>query len=171
MIKVLAVDAQEISRKHMVQTLSRYGELTVVAEARNFHDALRIAATHEVDLAIVELMMVGCDGFELIRALLSMRPAMKILVISARLEETTVARALHMGAGGYMAKGGEPEDIIAAIRTVAAGGRYVCPRISQKIALTTLLSRSGYTRRGDTLTSGTHTSDAREGGTSRFETA
>jgi len=148
MIKLLIVDGQEDCRGELLRALGDHADLPVLAQTSSYLHALRAAATLDIDLAIVELMMDGHDGFELIRGLRKLRPFMKVLVNSVRRDAATVTRAQRMGAGGYMAKGGDPKDIIAAIRAVASGQLYLCPSIAQAMLLVTP-GKSAYTRSGD----------------------
>lgn len=150
MIKLLVVDGQTAARQGFTRMLSGHVDIRVVGEAGNYLDALRAVARHEVDLTIFEPMMDDCDGFALGQAMSAMRPDMKLLIVSERREQACVLRALHMGAAGYMAKGAHAGDILSAIRTVASGERYICPRIALDSTLSDLLAMPVFTRHDDT---------------------
>ncbi len=115
--------------------LNIHENLSVIAEAGNYADAVKAVFAHEIDVAILDLSMPGRDGVELIRHVKSVRPTMKILVLSAHSEPSIVARALRAKINGFVAKENAVEDVVAAIHEVVQGRRYVCSTISRNIAM------------------------------------
>jgi len=115
--------------------LRNYDHLSVVAEAGCYGDAIEALRHHEVDVAILDMSMPGRDGVELIGRLKSLKPQMKILVLSASTEAGVVMRALRARINGYIAKECAGKDVVAAISHVVQGRRYLCDTIAREVAL------------------------------------
>jgi DNA-binding NarL/FixJ family response regulator len=135
MIRLMIVDDHIILRKGICRLLSLQEDLTVLADESNYGGAVSAACRLEIDLVVLELTLAGRDGFELIHHLRKIRPEMRILGMSSRSEPAIVLRALRAGFDGYTDKVGGIEELLTAIRVVAAGTRHVCPRSALQIAL------------------------------------
>jgi len=134
-IRLMIVDDHQIFRQGLQMLLSREAQLSVVAEAGNYAEAIRAAQTHKIDVVVLELSMPGRDGVELIHHLRTIRPEMKILVLSAHTEPAIVGRALRARVNGFVAKQNAVDEMVAALRHIVMGKRYVCPTVAQQIAL------------------------------------
>ncbi len=149
MIQVLIVDDSERERTDLAQQFAGHPDRYSLIVAANFHEAVRAVSQAAVHVAIVDVAQSRCDGFELIRDMKKIRPAMQILVSSARCEQSTVMRALTGGVSGYMLKSAPDRDVITAVDKVAAGERYLCPRIAGRLSSQTLSAGAAFTRAGD----------------------
>ncbi len=149
MIEVLLVDDSPPERVRLVKRFAgregRY-DLTV---AEDFRDAVRLVTRAPMDVAIVDIAQRDCDGFELIRQMKTIRPSLRILVVSARLDASTVVRALAGGASGYLQKGAPEEHVLEAVDRVHAGERYLCPRSAERVAQPDTGAGARFTRAGD----------------------
>src|ERR1022692_2465649 len=125
MIKILFADDHAIVRDGLRQILSDATDLTVVGEASNGAEALDMARKLDFDLLLLDMTMPGVSGPDLIRRLLSDKPAMKILVLSMNNESQSVHRALKAGAAGYVTKDSDQTVLFSAIRAVASGGKFI----------------------------------------------
>jgi two-component system, NarL family, invasion response regulator UvrY len=132
-MKILIVDDHAIVRDGLSRLLATDGdhELRMAANGR---DALIAARAFRPDLVILDLNLPGLGGLELLRRLVAIE-AGKILVLSMHAEPLYARRALEAGAHGYVSKNAAPDELLAAVRRVAAGGRYIEAEIAQALAL------------------------------------
>ena len=135
MIRVLLADDHNIVRAGLKELLSGAEDITVAGEATNGHEVLERIRGAEYDVAVLDMTMPGRSGIELIRLVKSEKPRLKILTLSMHSEEQYAVRALRAGASGYLTKETAPDELIAAIRRIAAGGAYVTPETAQRLAL------------------------------------
>lgn len=133
-MKVLLVDDHAIVRDGLRRLLATLGGEEVV-DAADGREALVLARSLRPDLAIVDLNLPGLGGLELIRRLAQDVPETRILVLSMHAEPLYVTRAMDAGAHGYLSKNVAPEELLAAVRKVAAGGRYVEGEVAQALAV------------------------------------
>ncbi|MEW6596647.1 MAG: response regulator transcription factor [Pseudomonadota bacterium] len=133
-MKVLLVDDHAIVRDGLRRLLATLGGEEVV-DAADGREALALARSLRPDLAIVDLNLPGLGGLELIRRLAQDAPETRILVLSMHAEPLYVTRAMDAGAHGYLSKNVAPEELLAAVRKVAAGGRYVEGEVAQALAV------------------------------------
>jgi two-component system invasion response regulator UvrY len=132
-MKVLIVDDHAIVRDGLSRLLATDGdhELKLVATGR---EALIAARSFRPDLVILDLNLPGLGGLELLRRLVAIQ-AGRILVLSMHAEPLYARRSLEAGAHGYVSKNAAPDELLAAVRRVAAGGRYIEAEIAQALAL------------------------------------
>ncbi len=133
-MKILIVDDHAIVRDGLRRMLATVQQVEVV-EAATGRDALALARLERPDLVILDLNLPGLGGLELISRLLLDDRARRILVLSMHAEPLYAARALDAGATGYLSKNASPDELLEAVRKVAAGGRYVEADIAQAIAV------------------------------------
>lgn len=133
-MKVLLVDDHAIVRDGLRRLLATLGGEEVV-DAADGREALVLARSLRPDLAIVDLNLPGLGGLELIRRLAQDAPETRILVLSMHAEPLYVTRAMDAGAHGYLSKNVAPDELLSAVRKVAAGGRYVEGEVAQALAV------------------------------------
>jgi DNA-binding NarL/FixJ family response regulator len=125
MIRILLADDHEIVRDGLKRILGASSDVQVAGEAGNGDEALALARAHDYDLALLDMSMPGLSGIDLIKRLRLEKPKMKLLVLSMHGEPQYAARALKAGASGYLTKDSAAEQLVGAIRKVAAGGVMV----------------------------------------------
>lgn len=135
MIRVLLADDHTIVRAGLKELLSETGDITVSGEANNGAEALARIREGDYDIAVLDMSMPGRSGIELIRQVKQERPRLPILVLSMHSEEQYAVRALKAGASGYLTKESAADQLVAAIRRIAAGGAFVTPETAQRLAL------------------------------------
>jgi DNA-binding NarL/FixJ family response regulator len=135
MIRVLLADDHHVVRAGLRELLSGAGDITVAGEATNGHEVLERIRGADYDLAVLDMSMPGRSGIELIRLVKAERPKLRILMLSMHSEEQWAVRALRAGASGYLTKEAAPDELVAAIRRIAAGGAYVTPETAERLAL------------------------------------
>ena len=125
MIRLLVADDHKLVRDGLKQILAAAPGIEVAAEASNGDEALALVKGNDFDLALVDMSMPGLSGIQLIKRLKLERPKLLILVLSMHGETQYAARALKAGASGYLTKDSASEQLVGAIRKVAAGGVYL----------------------------------------------
>lgn len=131
-LRLMLVDDHPLVRDGLRARLEAAGGLVVVAEAGDAAQALVLAAQHQPDLVLMDVGMRGANGLQATRQLLAQQPC-KVLVLSMYDNAEYVREAERAGALGYVLKDSPAEDIVAAIRTVAAGGRYFSGAVLDKL--------------------------------------
>jgi DNA-binding NarL/FixJ family response regulator len=132
-IRILIVDDQTITRSGLRALLAADPALEVVGEARHGGEAIELAAALQPDVLLMDLRMPGINGIEATRQIHRESPHIKILVLTVFEDDTSVFPAIRAGAGGYLLKNAEPDELVRAIRTVADGGVIFSPGIAQKV--------------------------------------
>jgi DNA-binding NarL/FixJ family response regulator len=124
-IRVLLADDHEIVRDGLKRILAAAGDLQVAGEAASGDQALALVRANDYDVAMLDLSMPGLSGIDLIKRLKAERPALKVLVLSMHGEHQYAARALKAGASGYLTKDSAAEQLVGALRKIAAGGVHI----------------------------------------------
>lgn len=135
MIRVLIADDHAIMRAGLVELLADQPDFKIVAQAASAPEVLAALQSREVDLVLLDMTMPGESGVPLIVRLRQDRPGVAVLVLSMNGDQLVVQRALEAGARGYVTKGCDVDVLVAAIRTVAAGGRYIESALAQSLVL------------------------------------
>jgi DNA-binding NarL/FixJ family response regulator len=143
MTRVVIADDHTIVREGLKQVLAAAGDLTVIAEAQNGNEVMQRVREHEFDVLLLDMSMPGKSGIELIKQVHNEKPKLRILVLSMHEEEQYAVRALKAGAAGYLTKESASEQLVAAIRKVAAGGAYITPAVAEQFALGGMADASG----------------------------
>lgn len=135
MISVLLVDDHTVVRTGFRLLLESTADVRVIAEADSGEAACRRFDEVTPDIVVLDLSMPGIGGLETLRRIRARNPAAKMLALSAHDDSMHARRALRQGALGFLSKRTAPETLLEAVRTVAAGQRYIDPRLAQEIAL------------------------------------
>ena len=134
-MRVLIADDHPVVRHGLRQMLAREADVTVVGEARDGQEVIELCGRVAWDVAVLDYQMPGKNGLELVKELRHRFPGRSVLILSMYPEDTYAVRALRAGASGYLTKESAPEDLVAAIRKVAAGGKYITPALGERLAL------------------------------------
>lgn len=129
MIRVLIADDHTVVRSGLRQIVATVPDLAVAGEAGNGSEVLAGVRGGGCDVVLMDMTMPGVSGVDLIRRVRSERPGLPILVLSMHNEAQVVSRALRAGAAGYLTKDCDTDVLIAAIRKVAGGGRFLDPTL------------------------------------------
>jgi two-component system invasion response regulator UvrY len=138
LIKVLIVDDHALVRMGIRRLLDDLPDMEVVAEAENGEAALAMVKLHRPKVVLLDMKMPGMDGWEVTRRLKKSHPHVKVIAVTGLTAEPLPGRVLQLGAMGYLTKESGPEEIAAAIRKVAEGGKYLSAEIAQKMAIESL---------------------------------
>ncbi|MGJ7512888.1 response regulator [Pseudomonas baetica] len=134
MIQLMIADDHAIMREGLKQLFVLAGDLHVVAEAENGILLLEQLRQGGIDLLLLDMSMPGISGDDLVARIRAHYPKLPILVLSMHNEVQIAQRALKSGASGYLTKDRDPETLLAAIRRVAAGGRYIDAALAEQMA-------------------------------------
>ncbi|HUT12405.1 MAG TPA: response regulator transcription factor [Thermoguttaceae bacterium] len=134
MIRVLLADDHSIVRAGLRRLVEDAGDMVVVAEAADGREAIKKVQENLPDVAVIDLSMPGMDGLEVVGWLLSHYPKLPVLILTMHEEEQYVIRAIGAGAMGYVTKRSAAEQLLAAIRKVHGGGRYITEAIAESLA-------------------------------------
>ena len=133
MIRVLVADDQSMVRAGFRMLLGGEEDIEVVAEAGNGLEAVTEAARVHPHVILMDIRMPELDGLEASRRILAADPAARILVLTTFDLDEYVFEALRAGASGFVLKDDSPEQLLAAIRTVAAGDALLSPTITRRV--------------------------------------
>lgn len=138
MIKVLIGDDHRIVREGLKQVLADAPDVGVLAEAQTGPEVLALVralgGAAGLDLVLLDIAMPGQDGLEVLQILRREHPTLPVLMLSTYPEKQYAVRCIKLGAGGYLNKSADPDDMVAAVRKVASGGRYVTPATAEALA-------------------------------------
>lgn len=134
MIRIALIDDHGVVRTGYRRLLSAEPDMTVVGEAGSAEEANALVARHQPQVALVDLSLKGSSGLEAIRGMLARHPTLRILVLSMHDSASHVTQALKSGAHGYLTKYCEPDEVIDAIRRVAAGRRAFSADVADVLA-------------------------------------
>jgi len=134
-VRVLVADDHAVVRKGIRQILADAPEMEVVAEASNGLETLELMRSTGVDVVILDLSMPGLSGLETVKKIRQDCPRVSILVLSMHPEEQYAVRVMRTGAAGYLTKDSAPEELVAAVRSVANGHKYVTSTLAERLAL------------------------------------
>lgn len=149
MIRLLLGDDHRIVREGLKQILADAPDMCIASEAQSgteVLDQVRKLGGHEgLDLVLLDIAMPGADGLEVLQILRHEYPTLPVLMLSTYPEKQYAVRCIKLGAGGYLNKSADPDDMVAAVRKVAGGGMYVTPATAEALAATVgaVASRSG----------------------------
>lgn len=133
MIRLLIADDHPVVREGLRRVVES-AAFKVVGEATDGDELLSHAALADADVVLLDITMPGPGFVEVIQRLRVQRPNLPVLVLSVLPEDQFGLRVLQAGAAGYLSKSQSPEQLVAAIRSVVRGGRYVSPTLAEQLA-------------------------------------
>jgi two-component system invasion response regulator UvrY len=134
MIRVFVADDHAVVRRGMLQILEEAADMVSVGEASTGRGVLRAMRKHNCDVLVLDISMPDGSGLEVLKQLRTLRPDLRVLILSMYPEKQYALRALKAGAAGYLTKESAPDELIAAIRKVARGGRYITQSLAERLA-------------------------------------
>jgi len=133
-IRVLIADDQELVRTGFRVILEAEGDIEVVAEAENGHEAIRQASLVKPDVVLMDIRMPELDGLAATEEILRQHPDPPTIVVLTTFDQNEyIYRALHAGAAGFLLKDAPSSRLIAAVRAAATGDSLIEPSITQRL--------------------------------------
>ncbi|MTI94623.1 MAG: response regulator transcription factor [Firmicutes bacterium] len=132
-IQLLIVDDHPLFRRGVRLFLETNSDLELAGEVDGGAEALEFLEGQPVDVVLLDLQMPGMDGIETAREITVRWPEVRPLMLTSFGSWEKVYQALKSGAAGYVLKDAEPEELVAAIRAVAAGGSYLGPQVAAEL--------------------------------------
>ncbi|MDO9092235.1 MAG: response regulator transcription factor [Rubrivivax sp.] len=133
MIRVVIADDHALVRAGLRQFLADHDDLSVVAECANGRELMDVVRAENVDVVLLDIAMPDQTGVDLLLAIKARAPALPVLMLSSYPEEHYATTLLRQGAAGYVGKDTDPDEIVRAIRTAAAGRRYITPAVAEQL--------------------------------------
>src|ERR1043166_1961148 len=133
-MRILIADDHALVRKGLRQLLAEALPQVEFGEASNAQEALDLVWGNHWNVLLMDITMPGRSGLDLLKQLKQDRPELPVLVLSAHPEEDYALRVLKAGAAGFLNKDAAVEELLAAIRKVVAGGKYVSPSVGETLA-------------------------------------
>jgi DNA-binding NarL/FixJ family response regulator len=130
---VLLVDDHKIMRDGIKAILNRSSEFRVAGEAENGTDAVQFVKKFHPQLVLMDIGLPGLDGVETTAEILRYQPDCKIVILSMYDDEHSVVSAVRSGARAFILKRASDNDLLEALRMVAAGGMYLSPQVSDRL--------------------------------------
>jgi two-component system response regulator NreC len=132
-VRILIVDDHAVLRAGLKMLIDAEDDLEAVGEAANARDAVFQARALKPDVILMDVVMPDQSGLDVVPTLLHERPETKVLVLSMQDDPRYVREAFEAGASGYVLKEAADTELVAAIREVAGGGRYVHPELGARL--------------------------------------
>jgi DNA-binding NarL/FixJ family response regulator len=144
-LRILVADDHAVVRQGLKLLINSQPDMTVVGEAADGAAVLQQASAVEPDIVVMDLSMPGMNGLVATRALKKARPSVEVVALTRHDDETFLQEVLRAGASGYVLKQSNPVEFLQAIRAVAAGGVYLDPAMTSRVA-DGLLTKASVTR-------------------------
>jgi DNA-binding NarL/FixJ family response regulator len=132
-IRILLADDEAMMRAGVRAILAADPELDVVAEAGDGREAVDLAISHHPDVALLDIRMPKLDGLAAAREIRLAAPGTAVVMLTTFGEDDYIAKALDVGASGFLLKSGDPRELIAGVRAVADGAAYLSPKVAQRV--------------------------------------
>ncbi|MDO5628443.1 MAG: response regulator transcription factor [Mobilicoccus sp.] len=130
MIRLMLADDENMFRDALATLLGLQDDLEVVAQAASGSEAIAVARSRELDVAVLDLQMPGADGIAVAETLLALTPPVGCLIVTSHGRPGYLKKALELGVRGFLPKTASAGVLADAIRTVHSGGRYVDPELA-----------------------------------------
>ncbi|MDP4092187.1 MAG: response regulator transcription factor [Bacillota bacterium] len=133
MIRILIADDHNMVRQGLKQILELERDFTVVAQAANGAEAVKLAREYKPDIVLMDINMPGTNGLQAIKEMKEENSPSRIIVLTIHQDREYLFKTLQMGAEGYVLKDAEPEVLVEAIRSVYGGQSYIQSNMTKEL--------------------------------------
>ena len=131
MIKVLVADDHAVIRQGIKHVIEEQPDMTLIGEAQNGEEALKLARTVDWDVLVMDISMPLRNGMEVLREIQNIKRCAPVLMLSVYPEDQFGIRVIKAGAAGYLNKAIDPSELVTAIKRVVNGGKYVSASLAE----------------------------------------
>ena len=142
MIKIILADDHDLVRTGIRRILEDVKDFSIIAEAKNGEDAVQWCRKNAPDVVLMDVNMPGIGGLEATKRIVRMSENTRVICVSMHKESPIPMQVMDAGAFGFLTKDAEPDEVILAIRKVAAGQKYIDSEVANSIAIGKLLPSS-----------------------------
>ena len=135
LINILLVDDHELVRRGISRIIDDVRGMKVIGEADSGENAVKWCRNNYPDVILMDINMPGIGGLDAMHRILRLNEDIKIIMLTMHTENPFPSKVMQAGAAGYLSKAAAPDEVLAAIRAVNAGQRYLAPEIAQQMAL------------------------------------
>jgi DNA-binding NarL/FixJ family response regulator len=135
MIRIFITDDHSLIREGFKKIINDEKDISIIGEAGNAKDTMSFVLSKNIDILILDLNLPDKNGLDLLKELKSLKPELKILILSMHPEDRFAMRVLRAGAAGYITKESVGEELVSAIRKVYNGGKYVSESLAEMLAI------------------------------------
>ena len=133
MIRILIADDHEMFREGKKRICEDNPQLVIAGEASNGNEVLDRVSKDEYDLLLLDIAMPGLSGLDTLKQLKTLKPKLRVLVLSMYPEDEYAIRAIKAGASGYLTKAKASRELMEAIKKVSSGGNYINASVAEKL--------------------------------------
>ncbi|MFD2348342.1 response regulator [Nonomuraea ferruginea] len=133
MIRILLADDEAMMRAGVRAILASDPKLDVVAEVGDGREAVDLAISHHPDVALLDIRMPVLDGLAAAAEMRRAAPGTAVVMLTTFGEDDYIAKALEVGASGFLLKSGDPRELIAGVHAVADGAAYLSPKVAHRV--------------------------------------
>lgn len=135
MIRVLVVDDHTLVRAGLCKLLEGEGDLEVVAQTGSGREAVQLCQAHKPDVVVLDYNLPDQDGLATTEQIMALKLKSHVLVLTMYANEEYAIRVIRAGATGFIIKGASTDELVAALRKVAAGGIHVSPAVQERMVV------------------------------------
>ncbi|WIY82244.1 response regulator transcription factor [Propionimicrobium sp. PCR01-08-3] len=132
--RILIADDDRLVRTGIAAILTSASDMEVTAQAADGHEAVREAARHRLDVALLDIQMPRFDGIQALREIRRQQPKLPIAMLTTFSDDHLISDALGAGALGFLLKSDDPQQLITSVRALAQGGGAFSPRVARWLA-------------------------------------
>jgi DNA-binding NarL/FixJ family response regulator len=142
MIRIIVADDHVIFRQGLIRLLQSTGNISVVGETGDGREVIPLIEKEQPAIVVLDISLPGSSGFEIAEEMQKKGLASRVIFLTMHNDPLTAQKALQLNAFGYVVKDNAFEDLLYAIRSVSAGGKFISPSISDKILDTSPVRKS-----------------------------
>jgi two-component system, NarL family, invasion response regulator UvrY len=133
-MKIIIVDDHELIREGLKKVTAKESDIEVMGEASNSVELFELLDKHEVDIVILDISLPGRSGIDIITDIKIQAPDTKILILTMHPEDRFAVQALRAGASGYITKNNASKSLVAALRKISEGRKYISSNLAEQLA-------------------------------------